>query len=223
MPTPNYRVPEIVFEPFPKKLPGNNRPDVIHTRLFSRSIKNTLFSVKISLPQTHGQSVCLSVSLILELLTLSLSFFLPVVSMCGLFIILNRFSHCFLKDWAIPGPFLFIFVFSTVNSNYVHYKILPMTGVEPRISFIRSDCSANWATTTTLLTPHPIVAICGLFSILNKLFSLFLKLHILPVFTCPTLYQCVHNYLLFFSHKIHISASTAYFISYFVFGPILSY
>ena len=195
MPTPNYRVPEIVFEPFPKKLPGNNRPDVIHTRLFSRSIKNTLFSVKISLPQTHGQSVCLSLSLILELLTLSLSFFLPVVSMCGLFIILNRFSHCFLKDWAIPGPFLFIFVFSTVNSNYVHYKILPMTGVEPRISCIRSDYSANWATTTTLLTLHPIVA--------N------------PLAVCTQLSP-------FFSHKIHISASTAYFISFFVIGPILS-
>ena len=41
------------------------------------------------------------------------------------------------------GPFLFIFVFSTVKSKYVHFKILPMTGFESRTSGIGSDRSAN--------------------------------------------------------------------------------
>ena len=41
--------------------------------------------------------------------------------------------------------FCFIFVFSTVNSKYVLYKILPMIGFEPLISGIGSNRSANWA------------------------------------------------------------------------------
>ena len=41
----------------------------------------------------------------------------------------------------------FIFVFSTVDSKSVQYKILPMTGFKLRISDIRSDHSANWDTT----------------------------------------------------------------------------
>ena len=45
-------------------------------------------------------------------------------------------------NWAITDLF-FIFAFSTVNSNYVHYKILPMTGFELRTSSIGSDRSAN--------------------------------------------------------------------------------
>ena len=44
----------------------------------------------------------------------------------------NRFQVFF--KWANPGLFFFIFVFSTVNSKYIQYKILPMTGFEPRIS-----------------------------------------------------------------------------------------
>ena len=44
--------------------------------------------------------------------------------------------------------FSFIFVFSTVNSRYVHYKILPITGFEPQTPGIGSDHSANLASTT---------------------------------------------------------------------------
>ena len=48
---------------------------------------------------------------------------------------------------AISGLFFFIFVFSTVNSKYAHYKILPMAGFEPKSTGIRSNRSAaNWAT-----------------------------------------------------------------------------
>ena len=50
------------------------------------------------------------------------------------------------KNGSFPASF-FIFVFSTVISKTCsEYKILPMTGFEPRTSGIRSDWSANWAT-----------------------------------------------------------------------------
>ena len=39
--------------------------------------------------------------------------------------------------------FFLFFVFSSVKSKYVHYKILPMTGFEPRRSGIGSIPSAN--------------------------------------------------------------------------------
>ena len=52
----------------------------------------------------------------------------------------------FLKEGHSRHLFL-CFVFSTVNSKYVHYKILPMTGFEPWTSAIESDRSTNWATT----------------------------------------------------------------------------
>ena len=38
-----------------------------------------------------------------------------------------------------PASFFFIFVLSTVNRKYVHYKILLMTGFELRTSGIRSN------------------------------------------------------------------------------------
>ena len=47
--------------------------------------------------------------------------------------------------------FLTIWVFSSVESKYVHCKILPMTGFEPWASGIGSERSANWATTTALV------------------------------------------------------------------------
>ena len=49
--------------------------------------------------------------------------------------------------WAIPASFPFIFVFSTVSSKYVHYKILPMTGFKIQTFGFGSNNSANWATT----------------------------------------------------------------------------
>ena len=52
---------------------------------------------------------------------------------------------CFEKklNGPFPASFFFIFVFSTVNSKYVHYKILPMTIFKPQTSGIGSDRSAN--------------------------------------------------------------------------------
>ena len=49
-----------------------------------------------------------------------------------------------LFEWAIPGPFFFILVFS------IHLIVnnLPMTGFKPRISGVGSDRSSNWAKTT---------------------------------------------------------------------------
>ena len=47
----------------------------------------------------------------------------------------------------IPGLFFFIFVFSIVQ---LADKILPMSGLEPRISGVGSDCSTNCTTTTAL-------------------------------------------------------------------------
>ena len=41
---------------------------------------------------------------------------------------------------------VFFFVFSAVDSKYVHYKFLPLTAFKLRSSGIGSDHSANWAT-----------------------------------------------------------------------------
>ena len=45
--------------------------------------------------------------------------------------------------WAIPGLYFFIFVFSIQLTVNVKYKMLPMTGFEPRTSGIGSDRSTN--------------------------------------------------------------------------------
>ena len=61
----------------------------------------------------------------------------------------------FKKKWAIPGLFFFISSFQyTVDSKQMFNinKFLPMTGFEPRTSGIGSDCSTNWATTTSHFT-----------------------------------------------------------------------
>ena len=47
---------------------------------------------------------------------------------------------------AIPGLFFLIFVFSIQLTVNVQYKILQMTGFEPRASGIGSERSTNWAT-----------------------------------------------------------------------------
>ena len=57
-------------------------------------------------------------------------------------------KYFFLKLGHSRPLFSFIFVFSTVNSRYVHYKILPITGFEPQTPGIGSDHSANLASTT---------------------------------------------------------------------------
>ena len=50
----------------------------------------------------------------------------------------------FLKQWAIPGLFFFIFVFSIqLTVNNVQYNFLPMTGFEPRTFGIGSNRSTN--------------------------------------------------------------------------------
>ena len=56
--------------------------------------------------------------------------------------------HIFL-NMPFPASFLIYFCLLTVNSKYVCYKSLPLTGFEPRTFDIGSDRSANWATTTT--------------------------------------------------------------------------
>ena len=56
----------------------------------------------------------------------------------------EKYLECFL----FPDSFFLIFVFSTVNSKFVHRKILPMTGFEQQTSDIASDHSVNWVTTT---------------------------------------------------------------------------
>ena len=62
----------------------------------------------------------------------------------------HRTESLFLK-WAIPASFsLFSSFQNTIDSKQMFniYKILPMTGFEPRTSGIGSDRSSNWATTT---------------------------------------------------------------------------
>ena len=45
--------------------------------------------------------------------------------------------------WAIPGLFLFIFVYSIQLAVNVQYKFLPMTEFEPRTSGIGRNHSTN--------------------------------------------------------------------------------
>ena len=59
-----------------------------------------------------------------------------------------NFIRVFLKKWAIPGLFFFIFVFSIQLTVNVQYKFLLMTGFKPQTSGIGSNRSTNWATTT---------------------------------------------------------------------------
>ena len=54
-------------------------------------------------------------------------------------------ASALLWRWAIPSLLFFIFVFSILQ---LVDKILPISGFEPRISAVRSDCSTKWATTT---------------------------------------------------------------------------
>ena len=59
---------------------------------------------------------------------------------------LLNFSIEVFFSWAILGLFFFIFVFSTVNSKFVQYNILPMIGFELRTSGIGRNRSASLAT-----------------------------------------------------------------------------
>ena len=58
----------------------------------------------------------------------------------------------FFCNWAIPGLFFFIVVFSglQLTYNYVSKILLPMSRFEPWISGVGCDHSANCATTTAL-------------------------------------------------------------------------
>ena len=57
-------------------------------------------------------------------------------------------------NWAIPGLFFFIFVLSGLQLTDIYNRkiFLPMSGFEPWISGIRSDRSANCATTLCLFS-----------------------------------------------------------------------
>ena len=57
-------------------------------------------------------------------------------------------SGIFMMFFEFPASLLFIFVFSTLNSKYVHYKILQMTGFEPWTSGRWNNHSADWVTTS---------------------------------------------------------------------------
>ena len=70
---------------------------------------------------------------------------LPILNSC----LLSKFVF-FLKKWAIPCLFFFIFVFSIQITVNVQYNFLPMTGFEPRTSGVGSNRATYWATTTAL-------------------------------------------------------------------------
>ena len=52
----------------------------------------------------------------------------------------GKYSGTFLKGWANPSHFFFIFVFSTAQLVEI---FLPMSGFEPRISSVGSDRLTN--------------------------------------------------------------------------------
>ena len=56
--------------------------------------------------------------------------------------------------WTITSLFLFIFVFSAVNSKYVKFQNLPTTGFKPQATGIQSDRSASQAITTAHWLKH---------------------------------------------------------------------
>ena len=79
-------------------------------------------------------------------------------------------SHCSFK-WTILGRFVFIFVFSTVNSKHT----LPMTLFELQTTGVRCNCSTNGATTTALF-----------FYLCFSSFSVFIYLYLIYFFSIPS-------------------------------------
>ena len=75
----------------------------------------------------------------------------------------HLFHSFFLKKWAIPGLFFFIFLsfLYTIDSKQMFNKnnFLPKTGFEPGTSGIGSDHSTNWATTTASFPQFTVVKI----------------------------------------------------------------
>ena len=59
----------------------------------------------------------------------------------------------FKKSGPFPASFYLFRLFNTVDNKQMLNKILPMTGVKPQTSGIKSDRSTNWATTTSRLLP----------------------------------------------------------------------
>ena len=60
------------------------------------------------------------------------------------------FSRSFFLKVGHSRPlFIYFCLFNTVDNKQMLNKILPMTGVEPRTSGIKSDCSTKWATATS--------------------------------------------------------------------------
>jgi len=69
----------------------------------------------------------------------------------ALTLVVQYIREFFLKKWAIPDLFFFIFSsFQYTVDMFNKNNFLPMTGFEPWTSSIRSYRSTNWATTTAL-------------------------------------------------------------------------
>ena len=73
-----------------------------------------------------------------------------------------------------PASFLFLLIFSKVNTKYVHYKISPMTGFELRTPGFRSNRCANLATTTAHGSKfcHNLVPSCCLLLLFSTYFGI---------------------------------------------------
>ena len=94
----------------------------------------------------------------------------PLCQLCHnhLFQLLITWALFYKKNGPIPASFFLFFVFSIQLTVNVQYKILPMTGFEPRISGIESDRSINWATTTVPIIGNRYSSTSGATSRVSK-------------------------------------------------------
>ena len=76
----------------------------------------------------------------------------PVVNLTKDSTILNHDSWVVVFYGPFPAFFLYFRLFNTVDSKMFNIIFLPMMGFEPQTSGIGSDCSTNWATTTSPTT-----------------------------------------------------------------------
>ena len=136
-----------VFEVVPSMVESVTRfGELLILYFLFKKLTQPLFNSYLSLTPLSLPPSYLSLPIYVYLLTYVNLPTYPYISMYNCRRPRSRYRSC------LNGPLFTIFTYlRIVNSEQqirVLYKILPMTGFEPRTSGVRSDRSANWATTT---------------------------------------------------------------------------
>ena len=73
------------------------------------------------------------------------------------------------RKWTVPGPFLFIFVFSTFTNKQILIAKLLMAGIKPGSFGV--DHSANFATTTSQQITILLPQLVPIFTLIDSYFN----------------------------------------------------